>query len=94
VANGGGINTDSRGFKLLRNSGFVGPHVLVTRHTWRAIADKVWEGKTVPESCKELGLDWPEVHKAMTTDIKRYMVDVSMLAGVREEYLSASFTTD
>ena len=55
---------------------------------WGAIADLVWRGMTVPAACMELGYEWPEVHRAMPTDVARYMVDVSMLANCREEYLS------
>jgi hypothetical protein len=91
VANWGGINTDSRDFELLRNSGFVGPHVLVTRHTWRAIADKVWEGKSIPDSCKELGLDWRVIDRKMSDNIRTFLLDTAMVAGAREEYLNASY---
>jgi len=54
---------------------------------WRKIADLVWQGMTVPDACLELGYDWAQVHKEMPTEVARYMVDVSMLANCREEYL-------
>ena len=72
---------------VLRISGFVGPTVLVTSSTYHAIADLVWHGMTVPDACKELGYEFRDVYKQMSTDVTRFMVDVSMLAGCREEYL-------
>jgi hypothetical protein len=47
----------------------------------------VWQGKTVPDACHELGYDFQQVYKQMPVEVARYMVDVSMLAGCREEYL-------
>jgi hypothetical protein len=82
-----------RGTSLLRFSGFVGPHILATSDTWHSIADLVWQGMTVPDACKELGHDFGEIYGQMSTDVSRYMVDVSMLAGCREEYLGASNDT-
>ena len=54
---------------------------------WHRIADLVWSGMTVPDACAELGYEFVVVHKQMPVDIARYMVDVSMLAGCRDEYL-------
>jgi hypothetical protein len=54
----------------------------------------MWCGMTVQQACKELKLDWLVIHKAMPIEVKRYLVDVSMLANAREEYLGASTTTD
>jgi hypothetical protein len=49
---------------------------------------------TVQKACKELKMDWLEIHKTMPIEVKRYLVDVSMLANVREEYLGASNDTN
>ena len=76
----------SRGF-LLRNSGLASTNVLVTVDTWHRIADLMWQKKTFPQACEELGLNERVVERKMTTDIKSYLVDVSMLAGARDEYL-------
>jgi hypothetical protein len=54
----------------------------------------MWRGMTVQEACKELKLDWLEIRKTMPIEVKRYLVDVSMLANAREEYLGALPTTD
>jgi hypothetical protein len=56
------------------------------------VADLVWQGKTVPEAVQELGHEWS--HNSLPIEVKRYLVDVSMLASAREEYLGASTTTD
>jgi hypothetical protein len=82
-------NCDSNNM-LLRFSGFVGPHVLATSDTWHAIADLVWKGMTVPAAVEQLDLDWWTIDRQMTTNIRGYFIDVSMVAGVREEYLGAS----
>jgi hypothetical protein len=60
-----------------------------TTQTYRSIADIMWRGMTVQEACKELKLDWLEIRKTMPIEVKRYLVDVSMLANAREEYLGA-----
>ena len=57
---------------------------------WNAIAELVWQGKTVPAACFELGLEFADVDKAMNIDIRSFLLDVSMVAGAREEYLGAS----
>jgi len=67
--------------------GFVGPTAVPTSETWHDIADLVWKGMTVPDACKELGYNFNNVYKYMSVEVSRYMVDVSMLAGCREEYL-------
>jgi hypothetical protein len=54
----------------------------------------MWRGMTMQQACKELKLDWQETHKTMSIEVKRYMVDVSMLANAREEYLGASHDID
>lgn len=85
---GSGNATDRSGLdSLLRVSGFAGPTLLVTSNTWHDIANLVWQGKTVPDACHELGYDFQQVYKQMPVEVARYMVDVSMLAGCREEYL-------
>jgi hypothetical protein len=92
---GSGISADGRSDDmLLRHSGFVGPHVLVTRHTWRSIADLVWKGKTLPDACTELGLDWRVIDRKMSEDVRSFLLDVAMVAGAKEEYLGASNDTN
>ena len=54
---------------------------------WEAIADLMWEGKTVQQACKILWYDWSEVDKQMDIDQRSYLIDVSMMAGVKKEYL-------
>jgi hypothetical protein len=56
------------------------------------VADLVWKGMTVPEAVQELGYEWNQ--HSIPIEVKRYLVDVSMLANVREDYLGASTTTD
>jgi hypothetical protein len=56
------------------------------------VADLVWQGKTVPEAVQELGHEWS--YNSLPIEVKRYLVDVSMLARAREEYLGASDNTD
>jgi hypothetical protein len=84
-------NCDSSNM-LLRFSGFVGPSVLATSDTWHAIADLVWKGMTVPDAVRELGYEWNS--NSMPIEVKRFLVDVSMLANAREEYLGASNDTN
>ena len=57
---------------------------------WYAVADLVWQGRTVPAACLELGLEFHDVDRAMDLDIRSFLLDVSMVAGAREQYLSAS----
>ena len=57
---------------------------------WHDIADLVWQGKTCPQAARELGLDWMSVYRQMDLQKRRFMVDTSMLAGVRYEILSES----
>jgi hypothetical protein len=85
---------DSCSVKLLRLRGFNGPHVLVTRNHWHAIADLVWEGRTVMQACEDLGLDWRVIDRAMPEQVRSFYLDVAMVAGAREEYLGASNDTD
>ena len=56
---------------------------------WNAIAELVWQGKTIPAACLELGLEFADVDRAMNIDIRSFLLDVSMVAGAREEYLGA-----
>jgi hypothetical protein len=85
-----GIGSDSS-ISILRFSGFVGPHVLVTRNHWHAIADLVWEGRTVMQACEDLGLDWRVIDRAMPEQVRSFYLDVAMVAGAREEYLGAMY---
>ena len=57
---------------------------------WRSIADHIWDGKTVQESCKLVRIEYKDVlwHLNSETEIKSYLVDVSMIANVREEILN------
>ena len=57
---------------------------------WYALADLVWKGYTIPAACEELGHVWLDVSKVMGIERKRYLLDVSMVAGAREEYLSGN----
>ena len=52
---------------------------------WRAIADLMWEGKTIQQACEELGLEYKDVMLVITLDMKRFLLDVSMLARYRDE---------
>jgi hypothetical protein len=54
----------------------------------------MWRGMTVQEACKELKLDWLVMNKTMPIEVKRYMLEVSMISNAREEHLGASSTTD
>ena len=54
---------------------------------WRAIADLMWEGKTIQQACEEIGLEYKDVMLVITLDMKRFLLDVSMLARYRDEEL-------
>jgi hypothetical protein len=84
----------SAGDSVLRHSGFVGPSVMVTRSHWYAIADLVWKGRTLMQACKDLGLDWRMIDRAMPEEVRSFYLDVAMVAGAREECLGASNNTD
>jgi hypothetical protein len=56
------------------------------------VADLVWKGMTVPDAVQELGHEWNQ--HDIPIEVKKYLVDVSTLANVREEYLGASNDTD
>ena len=43
---------------------------------------------TIQEACVELDLDWVMLNKAMDMPKRKFILEVSMLANVREEYLS------
>jgi hypothetical protein len=58
---------------------------VLTPTDYHKVADLVWKGMTVPEAVQELGHEWKQ--SDMPTDVKRYLVDVSLLANVREDYL-------
>jgi hypothetical protein len=51
------------------------------------VADLVWSGMTVPDAVRELGHEWKQY--SMPIEVKRFLVDLSMLANVKEEYLGA-----
>ena len=54
---------------------------------WRAIADLMWTGKTIQQACSELELDYTDVMKVITHDMKSFLLDVSMLANYRDTEL-------
>ena len=55
---------------------------------WRAIANCVWDNKTLPEACELLGYDWDAVYGEMRdARFRRLYVDISMVASVREEMI-------
>ena len=54
---------------------------------WRAIADLVWQGKTIPQAVQLLGLERRTVESEMILPIRRYLVEVSLLANCRQEFL-------
>jgi hypothetical protein len=56
------------------------------------VADLVWKGMTVPEAVQELGFEWNQ--HSIPIEVKRFLLDVSMLANAKEEYLGALPTTD
>ena len=63
---------------------------------WRLIADEMWAGNTVQDACKTLNLDWQTVYQRLNVEpeIKSYLLDVSLLANAREEFLNASNAAD
>jgi hypothetical protein len=56
------------------------------------VADLVWSGMTIPEAVRELGYEWKQ--HCVPIEVKRYLVDVSMLANAREEFLGALLDAD
>jgi hypothetical protein len=59
---------------------------------YHKIADLVWKGMTVPKAVQELECEWNQ--HCVPIEVKRFLVDVSMLANAREEYLGASNDTN
>jgi hypothetical protein len=59
---------------------------------YHKVADLVWQGMTVPEAVQELGCEWNQHY--VPVEVKRFLVDVSMLANAREEYLGALLDAD
>ena len=51
---------------------------------YRAIADLVWDGMTVPDACEKLGYTWSEVDRDMSIKMRGFMIDVSMIARYRD----------
>jgi hypothetical protein len=58
------------------------------------VADLVWKGMTVPEAARELGYNWGKMKNFIPIEVRGYLVDVSIMAGCREDYLGACVTTD
>lgn len=54
---------------------------------WRKIINQIWEGKTVQHACEFLGEDYSYVESCMSPQIRYFIIDVSMVANVREEIL-------
>ena len=56
---------------------------------WRAIADELWDGKTVQQACISLSIDYREVYREMDIEMRTFLLDVAMLANYRDGLLSA-----
>ena len=54
---------------------------------WRTIADLVWQGKTVPEACASLGLDFGDTDVAMSSAMRGFLIDVATVAHYRDKEL-------
>ena len=55
---------------------------------WRAIADHVWENRTLQEACDLLGYDWNTVYSKMrSAEFRRLYVDIAMVASIRNELI-------
>ena len=54
---------------------------------WHRIADLMWHEMTIQQACKELGYEDSEIIKQATTEQRRFLLDTSMLAAVRDDYL-------
>ena len=54
---------------------------------WRSIFDQIWNGLTLHEACDYLDADYTYVQDMMTPQIRYFIIDVSMVVGVREEML-------
>ena len=67
----------------------------VTTADWRRVIDMVWRGYTVPVAFKAGGFTDDDQRRALNerTDIKNFLVDISIVASVRGELFDAS-TTD
>jgi hypothetical protein len=66
----------------------------VSHPDWYQLADLVWDGMTVPDACKYLGYDFHTSNEFMPVSVKRYLLEVSMIARARKDYLNASDNTD
>ena len=51
------------------------------------IANKVWEGMTVPEACKSLGVDFHQHWGSSSCGQGRYLAALASLVRVREQFL-------
>jgi hypothetical protein len=54
----------------------------------------MWRGMTIQQACSELNTDWLEMYKMMPIEVKQYVLNVSVLANAKEEYLGACTTAD
>ena len=57
--------------------------------SWRAIADHMWDGKTIQEACELIRIDYSDVMHELNAwpEMKAFLVDVSMVANYRDTEL-------
>lgn len=54
---------------------------------WKNIIDQIWKGRTLQQACEHLGEEYSYVEYCMTPRIRYFIIDVGMVANVREEIL-------
>ena len=56
---------------------------------WQELVEIVWQGKTVQQAAVELGLTYPAIlwHLNTMPEMKKFLLDVSMLADYRDKEL-------
>ena len=57
--------------------------------SWRAIADHMWEGRTIQEACELIRIDYKDVSYQLNAwpEMKSFLLDVSMVADYRDREL-------
>ena len=55
---------------------------------WKEIVDLIWKGNTIQQACEKLWLDYQEVDRAMCVEIRRLILDTSLVASARDEMLN------
>ena len=57
---------------------------------WRGLANEMWHGSTIQQACANTGEDYGCVswHLSGNPDLRALLLDVSMLASVREELIN------